>query len=102
MEEGVGGMSMGSGDLSIGVATLRRLLPLWLRSDGFEVIDEVEIECDGAMLAVDICAGGRGKVALEKYIGSMLGRLTIVDGGVWYAYNKTAGVVYIKVARDDG
>lgn len=95
-------MSMGSGDLSIGVATLRRLLPLWLRSSGFVVMYEVEMEGDGVMLAVDICAGGRGKVALEEYIGAMLGRMTIVDGGVWYSYNKTAGVVWIKVARDDG
>ena len=47
---------------------------------------------------VDVCVEGHGREVLEGYIGSMLRGLTVIDGGVWYGYNKTSGLMYVKVA----
>ena len=89
---------MGQGTLRIEVATLRKLLPMWLRAAGFVLTDEWELDGGGRMLVVDVCVEGHGREVLEGYIGSMLRGLTVIDGGVWYGYNKTSGLMYVKVA----
>ena len=92
---------MGRGDKRIEVATLRRLLPMWMRSTGFHVcfeFGENEAAEDCMMVSADI-----DKV--RRYLSSMLRWMTITDGRI--AYNKNNGIdgtVLIRVweGEEDG
>lgn len=87
---------MGQGTLRIEVATLRKLLPLWMRSVGF-VVDDSRMGESG-MMGVDCGVLGFGRSEAEGYIASMLRGLTVIDGGVWYRYDDRQKALFIKVA----
>lgn len=93
---------MGQGTLRIEVATLRKLLPLWMRSAGF-VVDDSRM-ADTNMMAVDCEVPTFGQREAEGYLASMLRGLTVIDGGVWYRYDDRQKALFIKVAygEDDG
>ena len=93
---------MGTGNLRIEVATLRKLLPLWMRSVGF-VVDDSRMT-DTNMMAVDCRVLGFGRSEAEGYLASMLRGLTVIDGGVWYRYDDRQKALFIKVAyvEDEG
>ena len=98
MEEGGCGM-MGQGTLRIEVATLRTLLPLWMRTAGF-VVDDSQIAATG-MMWVDAGTLGFGSREIAGYFASMLRGLTIIDGGLWYKVDDERRVVFVKIERDD-
>lgn len=98
MEEGGCGM-MGQGTLRIEVATLRKLLPLWMRTAGF-VVDDSQIAATG-MMWVDAGTLGFGSREITGYFASMLRGLTIIDGGLWYKIDDERRVVFVKIERDD-
>ena len=87
---------MGQGTLRIEVATLRKLLPLWMRTAGF-VVDDSQIAATG-MMWVDAGTLGFGSREIAGYFASMLRGLTIIDGGLWYKVDDERRVVFIKVA----
>lgn len=93
---------MGQGTLRIEVATLRELLPLWMRSVGF-VVDDSRMT-DTNMMVVDCSVLGFGRSESEGYLASMLRGLTVIDGGVWYRYDDRQKALFVKVAyvEDDG
>lgn len=92
---------MGQGTLRIEVATLRKLLPLWMRTAGFVVDDSRMTNTN--MMAV-YCDDGRVLRGAEGYLASMLRGLTVIDGGVWYRYDDRQKALFIKVAygEDEG
>lgn len=98
MEEGGCGM-MGQGTLRIEVATLRKLLPLWMLTAGF-VVDDSQIAATG-MMWVDAGTLGFGSREIAGYFASMLRGLTIIDGGLWYKVDDERRVVFVKIERDD-
>lgn len=89
---------MGQGTLRIEVATLRNLLPLWMRSAGFVVDDSMMHESH--IMAVDASVPSFGAGEVEGYFSSMLGSLTITDGGMWYRYDDRQKVVFVKIADE--
>ena len=89
---------MGRGTLTIDMATLRRLLPLWMRSVGF-VVDDSRI-AETHMMAVDASVPTFGVREIEGYFASMLRGLTITDGGLWYRFDDRQKVVFVKIAEE--
>ena len=70
---------MGRGDKQIDVATLRSLLPLWMRSAGF-VVDDSQISARG-MMWVDAGTLGFGSREIAGYFASMQSsRRPVVQG----------------------
>lgn len=86
---------MGTGSLTIDVATLRRILPSWMRAAGF-VVDDSRMAETGVM-AVDAGVPGWGEREIEGYVASMLRGLRITDGGIWCKNDTRQGCVFIKV-----
>lgn len=89
---------MGQGTLRIEVATLRKLLPMWMRTAGF-VVDDSQIAATG-MMCVDAGTFGFGSREVAGYFASMLRGVTITDGGLWYKVDDKHGVVFVKVEED--
>jgi len=84
---------MGRGDKQIDVATLRRLLPMWMRSAGFDVCFEFgknESVKDCMMVSANIDT-------VRKYLSRMLNLLTITDGCIAYKESDIKGTVLIRV-----
>lgn len=90
---------MGQGTLRIEVATLRKLLPLWMRTAGF-VVDDSQIAATG-MMWVDAGTLGFGSREIAGYFESMMRGLTIIDGGLWYKVDDERREVFVKIERDD-
>jgi len=91
---------MGRGDKRIEVATLRRLLPMWMRSAGFHVCFEFgknESVKDCMMVSANIDT-------VRKYLSRMLNLLTITDGCIAYKESDIKGTVLIRVweGEEDG
>jgi hypothetical protein len=86
---------MGTGNLRIEVATLRKLLPLWMRTAGF-VVDDSQIAATG-MMWVDAGTLGFGSREIAGYFVSMLRGLTITDGCIAYKESDIKGTVLIRV-----
>ena len=91
---------MGFGDKRIDVATLRRLLPMWMRSAGFAV-------CFGFgknKTAEDCMMVSAGIGTVRKYLSRMLQLLTITDGCIAYKESDIKGTVLIRVwkGEEDG
>ena len=86
---------MGLGDKQIDVATLRRLLPMWMRSAGFHVCFEF-----GENESVEDCMMVSANIdTVRKYLSRMLHLLTITDGCIAYKENNIKGTVLIKVVE---
>ena len=91
---------MGRGDKQIDVATLRSLLPMWMRSEGFHVCFEFgknESVKDCMMVSANIDT-------VRKYLSRMLNLLTITDGCIAYKESDIKGTVLIRVweGEEDG
>lgn len=84
---------MGRGDKRIEVATLRRLLPMWMRTTGFYVCFEFG-ENDAAEDCMMVSAGID---TVRKYLSRMLNLLTITDGCIAYKESDIKGTVLIRV-----
>ena len=89
---------MGRGTLSIDVATLRRVLPMRMRSVGF-VVDGSRM-CDMGVMSVDITVPGHGEYEVRGYIDGMLRRLTLVDGMLSYRLLSEDGLMLIRIEWD--
>jgi len=84
---------MGRGDKQIDVSTLRRMLPMWMRSAGFHVCFAF-----GENNTVDDCMLVSAKTErVRSYLSRMLLMLTIEDGCVAYKESDIAGTVLIRV-----
>lgn len=84
---------MGRGDKQIDVATLRSLLPMWMRSAGFHVCFEF-----GKNESVKDCMLVRSNIdTVRKYLSRMLHLLTITDGCIAYKESDIKGTVLIRV-----
>ena len=91
---------MGRGDKQIDVATLRRLLPMWMRSAGFDVCFEF-----GKNESVQDCMMVSAKIdTVDRYLSRLLHLLTITDGCIAYKENDIKGTVLIRVweGEEDG
>lgn len=85
--------TMGSGDKSIDVATLRKLLPLWMRRDHFDVV----FSFGENKSAEDCMLVSAEAERVRMYLSDMLRLVTIVDGVVAYKESGIAGAVLIRV-----
>lgn len=90
---------MGRGPLRIDGITLRKLLPLWMRSIGF-VLDGSKAISKG-FLIIDGSVEGHGAEEVAGYLSSMLKGLMIVDGSLWYQIDEKRKIVYVKVDLDE-
>ena len=75
---------MGQGTLRIEVATLRKLLPLWLQSGGY-VVDDSEVE-DRGLILVDCSNLGYGADVVGGFLGSMMRQMRIEGGWMRWRY----------------
>lgn len=92
---------MGRGDKQIDVSTLRRLLPMWMRSAGFHVCfgfgeDKTAEDC---MMVVSANID-----TVRMCLSRMLHSLTITDGCIAYDTCNIKGTVLIRVweGEEDG
>ena len=91
---------MGRGDKQIDVSTLRRLLPIWMRSAGFNVCFEF-----GKNKSVKDCMMVSAKTGrVRTYLSDLLSIMTITDGCIAYKENDIKGTVLIRVweGEEDG
>ena len=91
---------MGLGDKQIDVSTLRRLLPMWMRSAGFDVCFEF-----GKNESVKDCMMVSAQTEIVKrYLARLLHLVTITDGCIAYKENDIKGTVLIRVweGEEDG
>lgn len=91
---------MGRGDKQIDVSTLRRLLPMWMRSAGFHVCFEF-----GKNESVKDCMLVDGKTGrVRTYLSNLLSVMTITDGCIAYDTCNIKGTVLIRVweGEEDG
>lgn len=87
---------MGRGDKRIDVKTLRRLLPLWMRSAGFDVCFEF-----GVNKNVEDCMLVSAKAErVRAFMSALLRAIKVTDGGVAYKKSPIVGTVLIKVYGD--
>lgn len=84
---------MGCGDNRIDVSTLHRLLPMWMRSAGFNVC----FEFGENHSAEDCMLVSASTDRVSKFLSSMLLGLTIEDGAVAYKESDIKGTVLIRV-----
>lgn len=85
--------TMGSGDKRIDVATLRKLLPMWMRCEHFEVVFSF-----GENKSAEDCMLVSAKAErVREYLAYMLRFVTIVDGVVAYKESDISGTVLIRV-----
>lgn len=87
---------MGTGDKRIDVVTLRRLLPLWMRSAGFLVC----FEFGGNKSAEDCMLVGAKMERVRAFLSALLSAVTITDGSVAYGESPIKGTVLIRVWED--
>ena len=87
---------MGRGDKRIDVVTLRRLLPLWMRSAGFLVC----FEFGGNKSAEDCMLVDANARRVRAFLSALLSTVTITDGCVAYGESPIRGTVLIRVWED--
>lgn len=91
---------MGRGDKQIDVATLRRLLPMWMQSAGFHVCFEF-----GKNKTAEDCMMVSANIdTVRRYLSRILDWLTITDGCIAYKESGIKGTVLIRVweGEEDG
>jgi hypothetical protein len=91
---------MGRGDKQMDVSTLRSLLPIWMRSAGFNVCFEF-----GENKTAEDCMMVSANIdTVRKYIARVLHLLTITDGCIAYKESDIKGTVLIRVweGEEDG
>lgn len=93
MEEGGGCGMMGSGDKRIDVVTLRKLLPLWMRSAGFLVCFDFGVN----KTAEDCMLVGAKAERVRAFMSALLRAVTVTDGVVAYRESPIRGTVLIRV-----
>lgn len=86
--------SSGIGPKTIDVATLRTLLPMWMRATGFAVDDS---GIAGGLMFVDAGSPGWSFPQINGYIRSMLRGLRITDGELEYAEDQRSMTVKIRI-----
>ena len=86
---------MGQGTLRIEVATLRKLLPLWLQSGGY-VVDDSEVE-DRGLILVDCSNLGYGADVVGGFLGSMMRQMRIEGGWMRWRYIVRIRVMEIEI-----
>lgn len=84
---------MGSGDKRIDVVTLRRLLPLWMRSAGFDVC----FVFGGNKSAEDCMLVDSNERRVRAFLSALLSAVTVTDGCVAYRESPIRGTVLIRV-----
>lgn len=87
---------MGGGDKRIDVVTLRRLLPMWMRSAGFLVC----FEFGGNRTAEDCMLVGSKERRVRAFLSALLSAVTITDGSIAYGESPIRGTVLIRVWKD--
>ena len=84
---------MGMGDKQIDVATLRKLLPLWMKEAWFDVrfvFGENKYAEDCMMVSAQT-------EIVKRYLARLLHLVTITDGCIAYKENDIKGTVLIRV-----
>lgn len=91
---------MGRGEKRIDVATLRSLLPMWMRSAGFNVC----FEFGENKTAEDCMLVSAQTETVKRYLARLLHLVTIEDGFIAYKESDIKGTVLIRVweGEEDG
>lgn len=91
---------MGRGEKRIDVATLRSLLPMWMRSAGFNVC----FEFGENKTAEDCMLVSAQTETVKRYLARLLHLVTIEDGCIAYKESDVKGTVLIRVweGEEDG
>ena len=87
---------MGSGDKRIDVKTLRKLLPLWMRSAGFFVCFDFGVN----KTAEDCMLVDADARRVRAFMSALLRAVTVTDGCVAYRESPIRGTVLIRVWED--
>lgn len=90
---------MGHGDKRIGVAELTKLLPCWLQSAGFTVVNDDDR--GERFIGVRTDTIKDEDKMLARWISRLMGLLTITDGTIQYKVDDTDNVTWINVKPDD-
>lgn len=89
---------MGHGDKRIGVAELTKLLPCWLQSTGFTVVNDDD-KGEG-FIGVRTDTSADEERLLSRWLSRLMGLLTITDGTLQFKVDDADSVTWINVRRD--
>lgn len=87
---------MGTGTRTVDVVTLRKLLPLWMRSAGFDVC----FEFGGNKSAEDCMLVDANARRVRAFLSALLSAVTVTDGSIAYGESPIRGTVLIRVWED--